>query len=117
MMAPRTTTTLWIYPPRDAERKSYVAKWACACALPALHAFTSTGSQHTLECRDCQQREELDLTAAIDVPNRFGIAPLEIRCLEPSCAITTQMWHPLPQGDRVRLACARCGRFYAATMP
>jgi hypothetical protein len=112
-----TRTMLWIYPPRDTERKSYVAYWACACTLPALHPFVSTLSQHTLECRDCQQREVLDLTTAIDVPNRYGIAPLEIRCASVSCRITTQMWHPLPKGERVRLACARCGLYSVATMP
>ncbi|HEX2678139.1 MAG TPA: hypothetical protein VHM19_15900 [Polyangiales bacterium] len=103
--------TVWIYPPKDVEKKSYVAQWQCACEVPALYPFTSTTATHTLECRDCGARQDLELGAAIDVPNRFGIAPLEIRCPETTCRITTQMWHPLPKGQRIRLSCARCGRF------
>jgi hypothetical protein len=106
-----SSTTTWIYPPKDSERKSYLTLWACACEVPALHPFIETGAKHTLECPDCQGRIELDLATAIDVPNRLGISPLEIRCSDPKCAITTQIWHPLPKGQRIRLNCARCRKF------
>jgi hypothetical protein len=108
-------TTTWIYPPRDAERKSYLTQWACACEVPALHPFTASAATHTLTCPDCQARVELELSAAIDVPSRRGIAPLEIRCQAATCGITTQIWHPLPKGQRIRINCAKCGKFAETT--
>ncbi len=110
-----SSTTTWIYPPRDAERKSYLTQWACACDVPALHPFTSTGPTHELDCPDCRERVTLDLHAAVDVPNRFGIVALEIRCPDRSCGITTQLWHPLPKGQRIRIGCARCRKFSETT--
>jgi hypothetical protein len=116
-MTGTTSTTVWIYPPRDKEKKSYLAQWACGCPVPALLPFTSTALQHTLECADCHERTELDLATAIDAPNRYGIAPLTIKCPELTCRIATQIWHPLPTGTQVRINCAKCGRFEVAVMP